>query len=455
MDLNISLPAHGWQVRPYQEKFWNYLINGGKRAMVVWHRRAGKDDICLHYMAVAAMRRKGNYVYCLPEFNQGRRAIWDSVNPHTGMRRIDEAFPREMRESTNDQMMRLRMVNGSTIQIIGSDAYDAVVGSSFAGIVMSEFALSNPAAWSYFRPIVTENDGFAIFITTPRGRNHAYDMLNYARQTRGWFAELLTAHDTKAVSEDVLAEALAEYQKLHGDDFGRAIFAQEYECDFQSAVIGSFYGADMARVRNEGRVLDIDAIRDQPVHRVYDLGISDSTSIWFWQKAPSGQLLILDHYESAGVGLEHYRDKIEEIYKERGWQHGTDWVPHDSKVRELGTGRSRVETMQQLGLAPMLVPNATVQDGINAVRRTLPLCVFHPRCETGMAHLEQYRREWSEERKCFLPNPVHDFTSHSADSFRYLSLAWRPLVQAKPEFKPSGWYAPSPDDRTQRRGMRL
>jgi hypothetical protein len=178
--LNLKLPYNGWTARPHQLKLWEYLIRSGKRAIAVWHRRAGKDEVALHFTACAAAARVGNYWHCLPEFEQARRVVWNAVNPHTGKRRIDEAFPVEWRANTNDSQMLLRFKNQSTFQLIGSDQFDRTVGSSPAGIVYSEWALANPSAWAYHRPMVEENNGWALFITTPRGHNHAKQMFDYA-----------------------------------------------------------------------------------------------------------------------------------------------------------------------------------------------------------------------------------------------------------------------------------
>ena len=442
------LPHNGWMPRGHQNRLWDYLQDGGKRAMAVWHRRAGKDDVCLHYMATAAARRPASYWYCLPEYAQCRRAIWTSVNPHTGKRRIDEAFPAEIRASTNESEMFIRLVNGSTIQLIGSDSFSTAVGASTAGIVFSEYALANPSAWGYFRPMVEENDGWAIFVTTPRGRNHALSLFQHASRTPGWFAELLTARDTGALSDETLDEDLKEYIALYGADMGKAMFDQELMCSFNAAILGSFYALEMAAVRAEGRIIDnLEPIEGRPVHRAWDLGVGDDTSIW-WFQVVGAQLFILDHYAASGVGLDHYVDLIEKKHSERGWAHGTDYVPHDAKVREFGTGRTRVETMRSMGLNPFLVPAATLDDGINAVRRTLPLCVFHARCEDGgISALEQYRREWDDEKKAFRASAVHDWTSHPCDAFRYLSLSWRPAAPRVVKLPPkTGFYIPPPDD---------
>ena len=195
-------------------------------------------------------------------------------------------------------------------------------------------------------------------------------------------------------------------------------------------------------------------VSDPLVHRAWDLGVDDDTSIW-WFQVHGAQILILDHYASNGVGVEHYAEVIEQRAKQYGWRNGSDFVPHDAKVKEWGSGRTRVETMSKIGLKPDLVPLASVQDGINAARRTLPLCVFHPRTdETGMAALEQYRREWDDEHKCFKPTAVHDWTSHPADSFRYLALSWRRAPKREIVVpQPAGFIIPPPPEK--RRGISL
>ena len=453
----VNLPHLGWQPRPHQRKLWRYLMNGGKRAVAIWHRRAGKDEIALHAMAMAMFERPANYVYMFPRFTDARKGIWDAVNPHTGRRRIDEAFPQELRSNTRDDIMQIRWHNGSTFSVAGSDAVTAGggIGSSFAGVVFSEWALANPSAWGYYRPILEENKGWATWISTPRGRNHLLQLFSHAQRTDGWFAELLTAEDTGAVSHEALAETLRELTSLYGEDMGNALYQSEMMCSFNAAIMGSFYASEMAAVRAEGRILECDAIGDRVVSTAWDLGVGDDTSI-FWFQSQGAQLIILDHYKSNGVGLEHYLDQIELREKKYDWKRGSAYVPHDAKVKEWGSGRTRVETMSALGLRPILVPLATLDDGINAVRRTLPLCVFHPRCEDGgISALEQYRREWDDERKCFTQKPLHDWSSNPADAFRYLAQAWRPaprLVPKSPIVR--GWQIPPPDE-NRRGGIRL
>jgi hypothetical protein len=451
--IDIGLPHNGWKCRPHQENLWSYLEDGGKRAVAVWHRRAGKDEVMLHFAMRSAWMRPGNYWLCLPEYAMARRSIWDAVNPHTGRRRIDEAFPEALRESTRDHDMHIRFRNGSTWSCIGSD-YNRTVGASAAGITYSEYALCNPSVWAYHRPILEENNGWATFISTPRGRNHLFDMLKHAQGTNGWFAEVLSAVDTGALTGQQLDDSLAEMKAIYGADAGRALYESEYMCSFTAATLGAYYALELGEVRNEGRVLDIEPDFDRPIDRSWDLGVNNDTVIW-WSQSHGSQLLVLDVMAGSQVGVEHFRDEIFKRHEQRGWIHGNDYVPHDAKIKEWGSGRTRVETMQSLGLNPTLVPLAGLEDGINAVRRTLPLCVFHPRCEPGLAALEQYQREWDDEKKCFGLKPLHNWTSDYADAFRYMAQGWKPAPKRVIKVaQPAGFTLPPPPNEP-RRGIRL
>jgi hypothetical protein len=423
------------RVRWYQQPLHSYMVNGGTRAIEIAHRRWGKDEIALSVACELAHRRVGSYWHCLPEYEQARKALWTAVNPHTGRRRIDEAFPAEIRESKDEQQMFIRLKCGSTWQLIGSDRYDATVGAGPAGIVYSEWALANPSAWAYHRPMLVENGGWSMFITTPRGRNHAKAMYDSHKHDPKWHAEISTIDDTKALSREELDEALADYISLYDEDAGTAYFRQEYFCDFNAAILGAFYAREMLAVRNEGRICEVEAIPDQPVHTAWDIGTRDDTSIWWWQ-VQGRQPILLDCYTASGVGIDHFAA----ICHSKPWKRGIDFVPHDAKVKEWGTtgARTRLESMLLHKLNPQLCPSIGKQDGIQAVRRSLPFCVFHPRCEEkGVSALELYRREWDDEKKTFRESEVRDWTTHLADAFRYFALAWRevPVVIAKPKPK--------------------
>lgn len=435
------------RIRWYQRPFHEYLVNTpSARALEIAHRRWGKDEVTLAATCELAFKRPASYWHCLPEYEQARKALWTAVNPHTGQRRIDEAFPAPLRESKDEQQMFIRLKNGSTWQLVGSDRYNSLVGAGVAGVVFSEWALANPSSWGFIRPMIEENKGWAAFITTPRGRNHAHAMYEMAKASPRWFAEVSTVADTGALTAEQLTEAKSEYIALYGEDVGLAQFEQEYNCSFNAAILGAFYAKEMLAVHREGRIADIEAIPGKPVHTAWDIGRRDDTAVW-WFQVVGAQLFILDCYSSPGAGPDHF-DVVKARFDERVWKKGIDFVPHDAKVEEWGTGRTRIETMRSHGLNPHLCADASKLDGINAVRLTLPRCVFHPRCEAvGIAALEQYRREWDDEKKTFGTSEVHDWTSHLSDAMRYLALSWRVIPEAvveKPMMPPPGKIKPPP-----------
>jgi hypothetical protein len=416
------LPANGWQPRPHQRGLWNFLQNGGKRAIEIWHRRAGKDEVCLHWTAVASHARPATYWHMLPEYAQGRKAIWVAVNPNTGKRRIDEAFPHVLRANTNEQEMFIRFKNGSTWQVVGSDRFNAAVGSPPAGIVFSEWALSVPQALAYLEPILLENGGWAIFITTPRGRNHACSMWKSAINDPRWHAEILTADDTGLFSKEDIEAVRSRYHDMFGQEAGDALIEQEYYCSFEAAVLGAYWGKEIAEAERKGRICKVDIEKSQPVHKAWDIGVDDPMALWCFQVGP-GVVNVVDYYEASGYGFDHYWDWC----KERGY-HGIDWVPHDAKVREVGApgARTRIESMIKLGFKPRLQPDRKKIDGVNAGRKTIPLAWFdEERCKKGLDCLREYKAEWDEKERVFRKTPKHNWASHGADAWEGLSMSWR------------------------------
>lgn len=439
----IVIPANGWRPRQYQLGLWKYLEKGGKRAVAVWHRRAGKDELCLHWTARAAMQRVGTYWHMLPEYKQARKAIWNAINPHTGRRRIDEVFPRQLRKRTNDQEMFIELVNGSTWQLIGSDAYDTNVGAPPVGVVFSEWALADPAAWAYIRPILLENDGWALFISTPRGRNHLATLYDHARDDQHWFGERLSADQTGVFSREDLERELAEYKRELGADDGEAKFRQEYLTDFTAAIPGAFYGHEMRAAEDEGRLTTVEYDPDLPTYTAWDIGRTDDTAIWVFQTAPR-ELRLIDFHVSHGAHVGFYVDWL----LKQGYRYDAHLLPHDAKPKTFATGRSIIEHAQDQGLENIrIVPQMAVEDGINAVRSVLPRCWFdQDKCQHGIEALREYRREWDDENKVFRKNPLHNWASHPADAFRYLALGYREMVVPKSEPPPNPLKTPTFSD---------
>jgi hypothetical protein len=401
--------------------------------MAVWHRRAGKDEIVLNAARDHSQKRIGTHWHCLPEYAHARKVLWSAINAKTGKRRIDEIFPHEIRKTTREQEMFIEFQWGSTFQLIGSDAYDATVGAGPVWISYSEWALANPSAWAYHRPMLEESKGKAAFITTPRGNNHAKALYDYASKSPRWFAEILSVNETHALSQEQLDEALSEYQALYGLDFGRAYFEQEYLCSFSGAMVGAYFGAEMARAEREGRIRQVDIDWSHPVHTVWDLGKAVNNPIWCFQVI-AGQLRIVDFYIPDSDDLEQWVLWL----NERGYC-GLDYVPHDIVVTEWGSKRTRFETLVLLGRRPVRVAKVSVADGLQAGRVAINAAVFSDeRTEVGREGLKAYRREWDDEFKTFKENPVKDWAEHIGSAWRYLGLAYQmPREPAKPKPKPT------------------
>ena len=422
----ITLPLD-WRPGPDQRSLWDYLESGGKRAVMVAHRRWGKDEVGLHFAAVAAVQRPGNYWHMLPQYGQARRVIWEAVNPRTGRRRIDEAFPHEIRRRTIDGEMLIELANGSTWQLVGSDNFDSLVGSPPVGIVFSEYALADPMAWAYFRPILAENGGWALFIYTPRGRNHGKTLYDFARSEEGWFSQVLSAADTPVFDACVLDRERRELCAEFGETEGELLYLQEYQCSFEGMVHGAYYAKQLAAARSEGRIGPVPHAAGHEVYTFWDLGMDDSTSIWFMQ-AIGRELRFIDYYEAAGEGLAHYAT----VLKGKPYVYGDHYMPHDADVRELGTGTSRRATAEALGIRPVIVvprPRDTqaVLSGIEAGRNAMSRCWFDARaCSRGLAALEGYRAEYDDDKKKLADRPIHDWCSHGADAYRTFAAGFTP-----------------------------
>lgn len=423
--MEIDLP-YNWNPRPHQLPLWQSFAGGCLRGVVVWHRRAGKDSTALNMTCVKAHERVGVYWHMLPTQKQARRSVWNGID-REGRRIIDQVFPPVIRSRTSSQEMLIELKCGSIWQLCGSDNYNALVGSNPVGVIFSEWSLADPLAWDYIRPILAENMGWALFIYTPRGRNHGWEIYDMARHNPKWFCQRLTVDDTHVISEAAIQE-----ERDAGMDEDKV--QQEFYCSFDAALPGAYFGQLMNAADQSGRVTDVPYDPALPVHTAWDLGMSDSTSIWFMQARPGGSFALIDYYEAHGQGLEHYA----KVLDDKGYKYGQHLAPHDIRVRELGTGKSRLETARSLGIRFDICPNIPVQDGINAIRTALPRCWFdHTRCKHGVDALRQYQREWNDKTRSFHDHPLHDWTSHAVDAFRYLCVGFRPQSGDQRGFRPN------------------
>ena len=430
----IALPYH-WFPRPYQQASWDYLSGGGRRCVKNWHRRSGKDEEDLQHTSCAMHERKGNYWYMLPEYAQCRKAMWDAINPKTQERRMDEIFPLPLRKKdggTNNQEMKIETKFGSTFQLLGSDNFHSLVGSPPVGLVFSEYSRTNPSAWAYLMPIVEENGGWVCFNSTPYGDNHFKLLCDFAKTEDGWFYEELTAAQTGVFQPEQLDRIRRELYAIHGEDYGEALFLQEYYCSFDAAIPGSIWGDCLERAKREGRIQPFAVNIALPVYTGWDIGRTDDTSIWFYQLL-GRDILIFDHHSSSLKDIPFYVELLEKKQEEYGIRYGKHWLPHDARPRTLAAGAGSM--LQQMTEAvrrnPKLgsfaiAPKLDRQEGIQAARKTFPLCRFHDtRLETGLRSLRHYHRKWDEDKRMFVDDPVHDWASHDADAFRVLATTWK------------------------------
>jgi len=430
--MRIKIP-HNFSPRVYQLPFLEAMDSGCKRAVCVWHRRAGKDKTFLNHCVKRMFERVGTYYYYFPTATMGRKILWDGIDKD-GSRFIDH-FPAELRDNVNNQEMKLKLTNGSLFQIIGTDRLD-VVGTNPIGCTFSEYSLQNPQGWEYVRPILAENGGWAVFNFTPRGYNHAKQLYDMAKDTDGWFHSLLTVDNTRAIPQ----EAIEEERK---SGMPEEMIQQEFYCSFDMGVTGSYYANYISRARDEGRIMDFNHDRTNLVHTVWDIGVGDSTAIWFYQLAGM-QVHLVDYYENHGEGLPFYAGVLRERADKFGYQYGDHYAPHDIANREFGTGDSRLEAAKKLGIHFRVVPGESIESGINTVRAILDRCYFNrQRCKQGILCLENYRKDYDEKNRAYKDRPLHDWTSHGADAFRYLARSVKSATQrAKSGYELQEQYSP-------------
>lgn len=430
--MQVVLP-NNFTPRSYQAAVMKYFDEGGKRAFCAWHRRAGKDLGAIHQTGKSMHVRKGTYWHFFPTRAQAKRSIWEGMTK-SGERILEQCFPGFINPKRpgsivarkNESEMSIELKCGSSWRLMGTDKTE-FVGAGPQGVVFSEFARSHPKAWDFVRPMLRESGGWAWFITTPRGRNHAKKLFDLASKAgSGWFCDTKTVHDTNLMyasnksDRELDAEEMMQEEREEG--MAEELISQEYLVDWSAANIGSVYGKLLNAVEADGRIeLDFEHPNDG-VHTSWDLGISDSTAIWFWRL--SGDAVeFVDFYENHGQPAAHYFG----VLREKGYDYVTHWLPHDARARTLVTGTSfHEEAAKELNAekgtgAVAIGPQLSLEDGIGAARWLLqrPATRFHKRCADGVEALRGYEYEYDEERKVFSKKPLHNWCSHPADGFRY------------------------------------
>lgn len=356
----------------------------------------------------------GNYYYLFPTYSQAKKAIWEGRGKD-GIRYLDH-FPEVLREGKpNDTEMKIRYKNGSIFQLIGVEDPDKVVGTNPRGIIFSEYSLQNPKAWDLLRPILAENKGWAIFNFTPRGKNHAYKLYEMAKNNPKWFVSKLSVDDTKVLTEE-------DIQDERNSGMPEDMVQQEFYCSFISAIQGSIYWQEVDAAEKNNQFTDVPYDPSMLVHTVWDLGKNDTNTIGFYQ---SNGITVrkIDYLAGNKKGLP---DWIREV-RNKPYNYGNHFAPHDIAVSDysLTGNQSRLEVAQNLGLNFTMVPNLSMQEGLEAGRRFFKrLYADKIKCAEWIEAIPQYTRMYDEELKIFKDKPLHDWTSHYADEHRYASLVY-------------------------------
>jgi len=418
----ITVP-HLFDPRDKQLPFFTAMDEGYLRACLVWHRRYGKDKSCFNYMVKRAAHEVGNYYYFFPTYKQGRMVIWDGrgkgdEDGNPGIKFL-EHIPDEIIEGVpNKSEMKVTLINGSIIQIIGLDKFDSKMGTNPRGCVFSEYSLQNPSAWDHIRPILRENGGWAIFNFTPRGENHGFELYEMAKDNPKWFCSLLTVDDTGILTD-------ADIQEERDAGMSEDMILQEFYCSFTAANDGAYFGKQMKAAGEAGRIRDIQFDPSLPVDTYWDLGFNDDTAIWFVQTLRSPrEVRVIDFYQNNNEGMQHYFNIIQAKALELHYVYGNHWAPHDIEVHSYSTGSTRKETARKMGFEFKVTPKEGILDGIEAARQIIPMCWFDKeKCKDGIRALKSYHKKYDDVHKTFRDSPAKDWSTHAADAFRYLAVA--------------------------------
>jgi len=382
-------------------------------AVIVAHRRCGKTVACINDLIVKALlenKQHAQYAYIAPFYSQAKSVAW----------RYLERFSEPVLAKANQSELWVELINGARIRLFGADNPDALRGNFLDGVVMDEMADMKPSVWGeIIRPLLADRLGWATFIRTPKGHNAFYDIYNEATKKPNWYVKVLRADQTMLLPQSELDDAKATMSDNQ--------YEQEFLCSFEAAILGAYYGQEMRRITDLERITTVEYDPMFPCHTAWDLGFNDSTSIW-WFQVVYGEIRVLDHHSSNGQAIPYYTGLLAQKEDEFGYKYGYHYLPHDARAKTLASGgKSIIEQISaKIDIKHLkIVPNLSIQDGIQSTRLALTRAWFDNRCEDGIECLRQYQREWNDDKKCFNDRPKHDWTSHSADAFRYLSIVWK------------------------------
>jgi phage terminase large subunit len=409
----VTLP---YTPRPLQAEIHIALANGGSRvrfAVLAIHRRFGKTVAAVTELVNATLtcvHPNPRCFYVAPTYKQAKSIAWeyvkDMTRPIPGMKFLETE-------------LIARFPNGGRIQLLGAENYDSMRGNYVDAVVLDEYGNMNPLIWrEVIRPALADRLGWVLFLGTPNGKNHFYDIYEEGKRTPGWLVRTYRADKTRLIAPEELAAARLT--------MGEEEYRQEFLCDWMAAIRGSYYALECQRVKEEGRLCTVPHAAILPVDVAFDLGMDDATAVWFVQ-CVGREVRLMDYREWKNTGL---NDILLEMSR-MPYLFGTAILPHDAQVRELSTGRTRVETFESSSLfqSVEVAARLKIEDGVNAVRQLLPLCYFDAQnAKDGFDALENYRKVFDAKLGEYRNTPVHDKYSHGADSFRYLAVHYHPTM---------------------------
>ena len=388
------------------------LMDSKRFGVVVAHRRMGKTVSAINHLikdALLNQKEAPRYAYIAPTYGQAKRVAWDYL--------VKYAEP--LGGTSNISELRVDFW-GRRIQLFGSDNPETLRGQYFDGVILDEIGDQNPKIWTdIVRPALADRKGWCLFIGTPKGHNSFYDIYKNAQNNSNWYSKMLRADQSGLLPE---AELLDAQSSMSANQY-----EQEFLCSFEAAILGAFYGQEMRRITDLERITTIDYDPMFPCHTVWDLGFNDSTAV-IWFQVVFGEIRVLDHHMSNGQAIPYYTGLLAQKEDEYGYKYGIHYLPHDARAKTLASGgKSIIEQISaKIDIKHLkIVPNLSIQDGIQATRLALTRCWFDNKCEELIECLRQYQREWDDDKKVFRDRPKHDWTSHSSDAMRYLSLVWK------------------------------
>jgi phage terminase large subunit len=414
--MSLSAPVQrvtiDYAPRPLQTAL-HQLVDTHRWSTAICHRRFGKTVAAINHLQKAALlqtKPHPRYAYIAPTYSQGKAIAWDY------MRHYAKAIPGVGFHASE---LRVDYPNGGQVRIYGANNPDALRGIYLDGVVLDEYGLMTKDVFSeVIRPALSDREGWALFMGTPNGKNQFYDVAQEAQVRPGWGYAVYKASETGVLPQEELRSAR---EQMTSDEY-----AQEYECSFEAAVKGSIYGGELETARSEGRITSVPYDPALPCDSDWDLGVGDSTAIWFSQSLRTGEVRLIDYVESSGEGFPYYAN----VLKQKGYLYGTHWAPHDIAVMELGTGKSRLDVAKDWGIKFEVTPRLLrglkgqeVEEGISAARLLLGRCWFDAeKCKAGLESLQHYRRDYNQRLQEFKAVPVHDWASHGSDAFRGLAV---------------------------------